>query len=589
MPPKKPAGETKKNDSKQQDVRMSNINAAKGVADCVRTSLGPRGMDKMIIEPKGEVIISNDGATIVSRLQVTHPCSKMLVELSKAQDIEAGDGTTSVVVLCGALLKAVEDLLNRGIHPTQISENFQAAAKMAEKILDNMSIPIDINDRVTLIKAAITSLNSKVISQNSQLLAPMAVDAVVRIMRANGDVDLKDIRIVTALGGTIDDTQLITDGTIFKQKASHAAGGPTKIKNATIALIQFQLSPPKTDMESTVTVSDYTAMDRALKEERKYLLDLCKKIKDAGVNVLLIQKSILRDAVTAQSLDFLAKMKIMVIKDIDRNDIEFITKTLGCLPIANVENLKAEKFGHAETVIEESTPDGKIVRVSGVTFNNVPVAATSSTTTTTAAEGAVATAPTSGDATAVVAEKHADPAVVAEVAAPTGAVLPALYRPTGKTATLFVRGSNTLVVDEADRSLHDALCVIRSIVKKRAIIAGGAAGEIEIAMKLGTFARQEATGMNAFCTRAYADAFEIIPYTLAENAGLQPISIVTELRNAHNQGKIYSGVNVRRGCVSDMVEENVVQPLLVSTCALKLATETVVTILKIDDIIMSRM
>lgn len=295
MPPKAVAvnrsgNETKKDNQKSTDVRMSNITAAKGVADCVRTSLGPRGMDKMIIEPNGEVVISNDGATIVSKLQVTHPCSKMLVELSKAQDIEAGDGTTSVVVLCGALLKAVEDLLNRGIHPTVISENFQIASRMAQDILEKMSIPIDINDRDTLIKAAITSLNSKVISQNSGVLAPMAVDAVIRIMRANGDVDLRDIRIVTALGGTIDETQLITDGTIFKQKASHAAGGPTKIKNAVIGLIQFQLSPPKTDMESTVTVADYTAMDRALKEERKYLLDLCKKIKDAGINVLLIQK-----------------------------------------------------------------------------------------------------------------------------------------------------------------------------------------------------------------------------------------------------------------------------------------------------------
>ena len=570
MPPKAIVGnDSKKDNSKAKDVRMSNIQAAKGVADCVRTSLGPRGMDKMIIEPKGEVIISNDGATIVSKLQVTHPCSKMLVELSKAQDIEAGDGTTTVVVLCGALLKAVEELLNRGIHPTQISECFQLASKQAQAILEGMSIPIDINDRVTLVKAAVTSLNSKVISQNSGLLAPMAVDSVLRIIRPNGDVDLRDIRIVTALGGTIDDTTLITDGAIFKQKASHAAGGPTKIRNAVIALIQFQLSPPKTDMESTVTVSDYTAMDRALKEERKYLLDLCKRIKDAGVNVLLIQKSILRDAVTVQSLDFLAKMKIMVVKDIERSDIEFISKTIGCLPVANIENLKPEKFGRADTVIEESTPDGKIVRVCGIL---PPIEGLAAPVPAPAAAAAAATA----DGTA------------APAAPVSHTVAAQMYRPLGKTATLFVRGSNHLMVEEADRALHDSLCVIRSIVKKRAIIAGGAAGEIEIAMKLGNYARQEATGMNAFCTRAFADAFEIIPYTLAENAGLQPIAIVTELRNAHNSGNVNAGVNVRRGSVSDMVEENVVQPLLVSTSAVKLATETVVTILKIDDIIMTR-
>lgn len=538
MPPKatKPRGETKKDADKSTDVRMSNITAGKGVADCVRTSLGPRGMDKMIVEPKGEVIISNDGATILSKLQVTHPCSKMLVELSRAQDVEAGDGTTSVVVLAGALLRAVESLLEKGIHPTQISESFQLAARKAEKVLEDMSTPIDIEDRETLIKAAITSLNSKVVSSNSQLLAPIAVDAVKRVVKQNGDVDLKDVRIVTALGGTIDDSEMIIDGTVFKQKASHSAGGPTRIQNAKIALIQFCLSPPKTDMESTVTVSDYTQMDRALKEERKYLLDLCKKIKDAGVNVLLIQKSVLRDAVTAQSLDFLAKMKIMVIKDIERGDIDFITKTLGVLPVANIDNLTADKFGHADSVIESSTPEGKIVRVSGIKPPQVE----------------------------------------------------SVNRPFGKTSTVFIRGSNNLVVAEADRSLHDALCVIRSIVKKRAIISGGASAETEISLNLGAYARKEAEGVNAFCMRAYADAFEVIPYTLAENAGLNPISIVTELRNAHAKGQKGFGVNVRKGCVTDMLEENVVQPLLVSLSALKLATETVVMLLKIDDIVLTR-
>lgn len=537
MPPK--GNETKKNVEKATDVRLSNITAAKAVADCVRTSLGPRGMDKMIIEPKGDVTITNDGATIATKLQVTHPCAKMLVDLSRAQDVEAGDGTTSVVVICGALLKAVEDLIHKGIHPMQISECFQECAQLAEKVLEEMSIPVNIEDRDTLIKAAITSLNSKIISVNSDLMAPMAVDAVRRIINpTTGDVDLKNARIVTALGGTVDDTTMITDGMIFKQKASHSAGGPTRIQNATVALIQFQLSPPKTDMESQVTITDFTAMDRALKEERKYLLDLCKKIKDAGVNVLLIQKSVLRDAVTAQSLDFLAKMKIMVVKDIERNDIDFITKTLGCMPIANIENLKPEKFGKAELVVQESTPEGKIVRVVG-------------------------------------AQQP-----------PEGHPARPLF---GRTVTIFVRGSNDLMVAEADRSFHDALCVIRSIVKKKAIIAGGAAPEVEICTQLSKYARQRAEGYQTFCMRAYADAFEVVPYTLAENAGLQPINIVTELRNAHAAGKKSYGVNVRRECVTDMVEENVVQPLLVSLNAMKLATECVMMILKIDDVILTRM
>lgn len=530
--------ENKKDTNTQTDVRLSNITSAKAVADCVRTSLGPRGMDKMIIDPKGETIISNDGATILSKLQVTHPCAKMLVDLSKAQDIEAGDGTTSVVVLCGALLRAVEDLLNKGIHPTQISESFNSCAKMAEEVLEKMSIKIDIDDRETLIKAAITSLNSKVISQNSDRLAPMAVDAVRKIIRQNGDVDLRDIRVVAALGGTIDDTEVINNGMIFKQKASRVAGGPVRIQDATIALIQFQLSPPKTDMESTVTITDYTQMDRALKEERKYLLELCKKIKNAGVNVLLVQKSVLRDAVTAQSLDFLAKMKIMVVTDVERNDIDYITKTLGCMPVANIENLTPDKFGRADLVVEEGTPGGKVIKVSGV---RQP---------------------------------------------PPSSLNRELF---GKTVCFFLRGSNSLMLEEAERALHDSLCVIRSIVKKRAIMPGGAAGEIEVCLQLGKYARERAEGIQTFCMRAYADAFEIIPYTLAENAGLQPISIVTELRNAHASGCVNAGVNVRKGYVTDMVEENVVQPLLVSTSAVRLASEAVMMILKIDDIIMTRM
>lgn len=539
MPPKAAVrrnNESKKDNNESMDCRIGNIAAAKAVSDCIRTSLGPRGMDKMIIDPRGETIISNDGATILSKLQVTHPCAKMLVDLSKAQDIEAGDGTTSVSVLCGALLKAVESLLQKGIHPTQISEAFHECGSKATEILENMSTKISLDDKSTLIKSAITSLNSKVISQNSDLLAPMAVEAVLHILRENGDVDLRDIRITSALGGTIDDTTMLTNGLIFKQRASNIAGGPSRIQKACIALIQFQLSPPKTDMESTITISDYTAMDRALKEERMYLLKLCKQIKEAGVNVLLIQKSVLRDAVTAQSLDFLAKMKIMVVTDIERNEVDFITKTLGCIPVANIENLTANKFGYADTVIEERTPSGKIIKISGVQQS-------------------------------VKAQK------------------PFM----GKTVSFFLRGGNSLILEEAERALHDSLCVIRSIVKKRATIPGGAAGEVEVCLQLGKYAREQALGVQSFCMRAYADAFEIIPYTLAENAGLQPISIVSELRKAHENGNKSAGVNVRQGCVTDMAEVNVVQPLLVSTSAVRLATECVVMILKIDDIILTRL
>ena len=321
----------KPNDRAQEKgVRESNIVAAKAVAEAVRTSLGPRGMDKMICAPGGDVTITNDGATILKKMEVAHPTAKMLVDLSRSQDVEAGDGTTTVTVIAGALLGAAEKLLKMGIHPTVISESFLLAANKSEEVLRNMSVPVDLNDRESLIKAASTSLNSKVISNNASLLAPLAVDAMLSVIDPSTatNVDLRDISVCKKLGGTIDDTEIV-NGLVFTKKAAHAAGGPTRVTNAKIGLIQFCLSAPKTDIEQNVIVSDYSQMDRILKEERKYILDLCKKIQKSGCNVLLIQKSILRDAVNDLSLHFLAKMKIMVIKDVERDDVEFICKTCG--------------------------------------------------------------------------------------------------------------------------------------------------------------------------------------------------------------------------------------------------------------------
>jgi len=254
--------------------------AAKSISEVVRTSLGPRGMDKMIQDAKGKVLITNDGATILKKMEVIHPTAKMLVEISKAQDIEAGDGTTTVVVIAGALLKACQELLGKGIHPAAISDGFQVALNKCLEVMDDMAQPVDLNDRDQLIQNAVTSLSSKVVSQNSDLLAPMAVDAVLKIINKETDttVDLRDISVNKKLGGTIDESELV-DGLVFTHnKVSHFAGGPTRIANAKIGLIQFCLSAPKSDLESNVVVHDYTAMDRILKEERKYILDLIKKI-----------------------------------------------------------------------------------------------------------------------------------------------------------------------------------------------------------------------------------------------------------------------------------------------------------------------
>merc|ERR1712076_214044 len=525
MAPKK--GGTSKSEYNDKDkptqIRFSNITAAKAVADAIRTSLGPRGMDKMIQSGSGDVTITNDGATILKQMQLLHPAAKMLVELSKAQDVEAGDGTTSVVVIAGSLLDAAQKLLIKGIHPTIISESFQKASKKCVEILETMSTPLELSDRESLLKSATTSLNSKVVSQYSNLLSPLCVDVVMKVIDPAKDtnVDLRDIKIIKKLGGTIEDTELV-DGLVFSQKTA-GYGGPNKLEKAKIGLIQFCISPPKTDMENNVVVSDYTQMDRVLREERQYILNIVKQIKKAGCNVLLIQKSILRDAVSDLALHFFAKMKIMVVSDIERDDIEFLSKTLGTRPIASLDHAIPEHLASADLVEENNVGTEKIVKITGI-------------------------------------EKKF------------------------KTVTVLMRGSNKLVLDEADRSLHDALCVIRCLVKKRAVIAGGGVPEIEVHLRLMEHA-QKLSGMDAYCFQAFADAMEVIPYTLAENAGLNPIETVTELRNRHANGEVNAGINVRKGCITNIEDESVLQPLLVFTSAITLATETVRSILKIDDIV----
>jgi T-complex protein 1 subunit delta len=522
-------GDTQKDQSKQKDVRMSNIVAAKAVADAIRTSLGPRGMDKMIQKADGEVLITNDGATILSQIQVFHPTAQMLVQLSKSQDIEAGDGTTGICVIAGSLLQACSDLLNKGIHPTMIADAFKEASSKAIEILEDMAEPVDLRNREAVMDAVNTCLSSKVIHSNADTLSPIAVDAVLNIIDPDTatNVDLNDVRIVKQVGGTIDDTELV-QGLVLAKGAKHMAGGPSRIENAKVAIVQFCLSAPKTDMENNVVVSDYAAMDRILREERKYILNLCKRIKKSGCNVLLIQKSILRDAYNDLALHFLAKLDIMVVTDIDRTEVDFISRTLNLQPVAHIDALTADKLGQA-ALCEEVTVGGSSSRV--VKFTDIVNM--------------------------------------------------------GQTVTILMRGSNKLILDEADRSIHDALCVVRSLVKKRFLISGGGSGEAECSLRLSQWAKS-LTGVRSYCARAYAEALEIIPYTLAENAGMNPIRLVTELRAKHSSGERTSGINVKKGTISNMWNEKVVQPLLVNTSEITLSTECVGMILKIDDLIAVR-
>jgi T-complex protein 1 subunit delta len=384
---------------------------------------------------------------------------------------------------------------------------------------------VDLTNREMMINAVNTCLSSKIIHQNAETLAPMAVDAVLSVIDPNTatNVDLNNIKIVKQVGGTVDDTELVR-GLVLEKGAKKTAGGPTRIENAKIGLIQFHLSAPKTDMENNVVVSDYAAMDRILREERKYILNLCKKIQKTGCNVLLIQKSILRDAYNDLSLHFLAKMDIMVVTDIERNDVDFICRSLGCQPVAHIDAFAADKLGSA-ALVQDVTAGGtqRVVKVTGV-------------------------------------------------------------QNPGNTITILMRGANRLIVDEAERSMHDALCVVRALVKKRYMIAGGGAPEAECALRLTQWSKS-LTGVKAYCVKAFAEALEVIPYTLAENAGMNPIQLVTELRNRHNDGGATTGIDVRRGTITDMWGLNVIQPLLVSVSELSLATECVGMILKIDDVV----
>ena len=507
-----------------QNIQLSNFLIAKGVSDAIRTSFGPHGMDKVVVSDK-EILITNDGATIMKNANFEHPIAKLLFNVAESQDSEVGDGTTSVVILSGSLLGASLNLIRRGISQSKLIQFLGVFLDETKKILIKIAIPVNLKNSNALYNAACTALESKVISSYCHILAPLAVKSILYLFDKNqgSNIDLKRIRLIKKKGGTIEQTEFI-DGVAIDYPAIKSYGGPTKIIRAKIGLVQFPLSSPNTDLESVLVIENYAHMDKLLKEEKQLIISLCRKIKSTGCNVILQQKSILRDSINEFAIQILSQMKIMLVKDIDRKDFSFISEALGCSPIVDIETFSSDKLGFANHVEERSFNAQKVIIFKGIQTRK------------------------------------------------------------SKFVTILLRSSNKHLLEETERSFHDALCVMRSIIRRRFLVTGGGAMEIEVSLSLKQYGKT-LTGINSYCFNAFAHSLEIIPYTLCENAGLEPIEIISRIKRYHLNGKKTIGINTRRGILGNMIKENIISPLLIATSIFNMSVEFAAQLLKIDKII----
>ncbi len=505
-----------------KDAQRNNITAAKVVAETVRTTLGPRGMDKMLVSTIGDVTITNDGATIMKELDVQHPAAKMLVEVSKTQDNEVGDGTTTAVLLSGELLERAEKLLDRDVHPTVIVDGYKKAAEKAMEILDKMSLPVSEKDDVTLRQVAMTSMYSKGIVVAKEKFADIAVKAVKQVAekvdgKIKADIDL--IKILKKHGKGLEETELVK-GIVVDKEFAHAQM-PKTVPTAKIALLNAKLEIEKTEFDAKINISSPEQMQLFIEEEEKMLSDMVSQVEKTGANLLFTEKGI--DDV---ALHFLAKKGIAAVKNVSSGDMEKLSKATGGRIAASVKELTKDSLGEAKLVEEVKIGDDKLVYVRD---DNNP-----------------------------------------------------------KTVTIVIRGGTEHVVDEADRSLHDALCVVRNALEDGKILAGGGAPEAELAKRLREYA-VKVGGREQLAIEAFAEALEAVPTTLAENAGLDPIDILVELRSKHErQGNPWFGVDVYSGEIKDMKKLNVFDPLRVKQQVVKSASEAASMILRIDDVIASK-
>ncbi|RJS78613.1 thermosome subunit [Candidatus Bathyarchaeota archaeon] len=505
-----------------REAQRNNITAAKVIAETIKTTLGPRGMDKMLVNSFGDVAITNDGATIMKELDVEHPAAKMLVEVAKAQDNEVGDGTTTAVVLAGELLAKAESLLDQNIHPTLIIDGYKRASEKAQEILDEMAIPISIDDEKRLLDVAVTSMGSKNVTVAKEHFAKLAVEAVKQVAeekdgKIKADIDL--IKILKKHGKGLDETELVK-GMVIDKEVAHSQM-PKIVENAKIALLNAKLEIEKTEFDAKINIDTPEQMKLFLDEEEHMLREMVNKIAETGANVVFCQKGI--DDV---ALHFLAKKGIMAVKNVSSSDMEKLARATGGKIIASVKDLTSDTLGEAKRVEEVKIGEDKLV-------------------------------------------------YVRECKNP-------------KAVTIVIRGGTEHVVDEAERSMHDALSVVRNAIEDGKIVPGGGAPEAEVAKQLREYA-VKVGGREQLAIEAFADAVESIPLTLAENAGLDPIDIMVELRAKHeNSASPTHGVDVFSGKVRDMLELNVVEPLRVKQQVIKSATEAANMILKIDDLIAAK-
>jgi thermosome len=508
--------------TKGRDAQKNNITAAKLISEIVRTSLGPRGMDKMLVDSLGDVTITNDGATILKEIDVQHPAAKMMVEISKATDNEVGDGTTSVVILAGALIEKAEDLITKDVHPTIIVDGYRKSATKAIEILNSISQKIDPNDKEQLIRIARTSMQTKLISREADAVAQIVVNSVLQVSEQNPDgngyrVDLDDVKVEKKAGGSLADTKMIK-GIVLDKEVVHG-GMPKRVEKAKIALVNSALEIEKTEFDAKININSPDQMNMFLEEENRMLKGMVDKIVATGANVVICQKGI--DDIAQH---YLAKEGILTVRRVKESDMTKLARATTARIVNNLEDLSAKDLGAAELVEERKVETDKWVFIEGA--------------------------------------KHP------------------------KSVTILIRGGSQRVVDEADRSVHDALMVTKDVLEKPAIVAGGGAPESFVAGKIREWANT-LSGREQLAAEKFAEAMEAIPLTLAENAGMDPIDTITELRARQGKGSKWTGVDVKNAKITDMSKLDIVEPVSVKEQIVKSATEAASMILRIDDVIAS--